>query len=166
MSKIAEAQKITRAKITTFTVVQLFMGLPRTRRNQGLSASRSACWDLVSCPFLNSGLNRCGGIDWNQNIDSCFPLLMWCLKHMSNENLSLLSQSVQYISALCFRGEQMIISEWTPSYRNVNFPAFAGIPTLMKSKFPHCYLFSACLEAQIHTLFQAFPLQASLHRCR
>ena len=45
------------------SVVQRFMGLPRTREGHGSSPSRGACWDLISFHFHNSEFNRCGGID-------------------------------------------------------------------------------------------------------
>ena len=45
------------------SVVQLFMGLPRTRKGHGSSPSRGACSDLISFHFHNSEFNRCGGID-------------------------------------------------------------------------------------------------------
>ena len=50
---------LTRFKVGS--VVQRFMGLPRTREGHGSSPSRGACWDLIS--FHNSEFNRCGGID-------------------------------------------------------------------------------------------------------
>ena len=45
------------------SVVQRFMGLPRTRKGHGSSPNRGACWDLISFHFHNSEFNRCGGID-------------------------------------------------------------------------------------------------------
>ena len=33
--------------------------------------------------------------------------------------------------------------DWKFLFRDVSFPAFAGIPAFMKSKFPHFYLFLA-----------------------
>ena len=46
--------------------------------------------------------------------------------------------------------------------RDVSFSAFAGILSIMKSKFLHFDIFSACFwgsVAQIHVLFQAFSLR-------
>ena len=52
-------------------------------------------------------------------------------------------------------------------HRDVSFPAFAGIPAFMKSKFLHFYFFSARFGGfqPRFTHFSGFFLQVSLHPC-
>ena len=48
---IVKLVKLGKAILTRGSIVQRFMGLPRTRKGHGLSPSRGTCWDLVSGPF-------------------------------------------------------------------------------------------------------------------